>query len=94
MIPGWKEEIGSDYLQILRQEGRATPAGVAARLGVTEGWAVYWLTALAREGKARIVGVELAGQGETLLKGQPSQRSQLRAVPQEADSVLVLQEAA
>ena len=58
MIPGWKEEIVGEYLEFLRESGKATPADVAARLGVSECCAIYWLTDLARNGRVRIVAFE------------------------------------
>lgn len=94
MIPGWKEEVETEYLEILREKCMATPADVAARLGVSERWAVYWLTELARDGHVRILGVEPVGGRETQLGGQPSQRSQLQAGRPVAEPVPLIQEAA
>jgi len=59
MIPGWKEEILRDFLEVLREDRRASPAEVAACLDLSERSAVYWLTELARDGKVRILAVEL-----------------------------------
>ena len=65
MIPGWKEEIEGEYLTFLRELPKATPADVAARFGVSECCAVYWLTDMAREGKLRILAFEFVEAGET-----------------------------
>ena len=65
MIPGWREEIVGDYVEVLKSQGKVTPAMVAARLGISECCAVYWLTDLARDGRVRILGVELVEQGGT-----------------------------
>lgn len=65
MIPGWKEEIQAEYLQILRENKRTTPADVAARFDVSDCCAIYWLTELAREGRVRIPAVEFLEEGET-----------------------------
>ncbi len=63
MIRGWKEEIERDYLEVLREHRQASPPDVAARLKVSEGSAVYWLTGLARDGKIRILAVAIAEEG-------------------------------
>jgi hypothetical protein len=63
LIPGWKDDIVSAYLGILRQHPGATPVEVAAHLGVSEGCAIYWLTDLARDGRIRIGSVELVEDG-------------------------------
>ena len=94
MIPGWKEEIETEYLGFLMEQRRATPAEVAARLGVSEGWAVYWLTELAREGRVRILGVEPVGDRETQVEGEPLQRSDLRGSRPAPNPDRVLREAA
>lgn len=59
MIPGWIEDTEEEYLRLLRTFPKASPSDVAARLGVSEECAVYWLTDLARHGKIRILAVEL-----------------------------------
>jgi len=63
MIPGWKEAIERDYLEVLRQHRQASPPELAARLKVSERSVVYWLTALARDGKVRILAVAPAEEG-------------------------------
>jgi hypothetical protein len=63
MISGWKNEIQQDYLGFLRARGRVSPSELAAHLNVSECCAVYWLTDLAREGKLRILSVELVEDG-------------------------------
>jgi hypothetical protein len=65
MIHGWKDEIQRGYLQFLRERRRVSPPELAAHLNVSECCAVYWLTDLAREGKLRILAVELV-EGGTL----------------------------
>jgi hypothetical protein len=67
MIPGWKEEFEEEYLQILRQIPKASPGDCAVRLAVSEGSAIYWLTELAKEGKVRILAVELVKEGEATM---------------------------
>ncbi len=64
MIPGWKEEIEGEYLQILRESPTASPRDFASRLGVSECCAIYWLTQLARDGRVRIRAVEVVEKGE------------------------------
>ncbi len=59
MIHGWKEALEWEYLSVLREHPKTTPEDLAARLGVSEGVATYWLTDLAREGRVRILGVEV-----------------------------------
>jgi hypothetical protein len=59
MIPGWKDEIEGEYLELLRKNQKLTPAEVAARFSISECCAVYWLTELAREGKVQILAVKL-----------------------------------
>jgi len=63
MIPGWKDEMEGEYLQCLREAGKASPREIAVRLGISECCAVYWLTEMAREGRLRILGVELVEEG-------------------------------
>jgi hypothetical protein len=63
MIPGWEAELKGEYLEVLRETRKATPRDFAARLGVSECCAVYWLTELARQGRVRITEVELVGEG-------------------------------
>ncbi len=63
MIPGWETDLKGEYLQVLRQSGAATPRDFAARLGVSECCAVYWLTELARQGRIRITQVEIVDDG-------------------------------
>ena len=65
MIPGWREEVVGDYVEVLKSQGKVTPAMVAARLGISECCAVYWLTDLARDGRVRILAVELVEHGGT-----------------------------
>jgi Mn-dependent DtxR family transcriptional regulator len=75
MIPGWKEEIEGEYLQILRESPDASPSDIATRLGVSEGIAVYWLTQLARDGRVRIRTIELVQDGEVpSIGGYPAGR--------------------
>ncbi len=64
MIPGWKDEMEEEYLRFLGEAGAASPREFATRLGISECCAVYWLTEMAREGRVRILGVELVKQGE------------------------------
>ena len=64
MIPGWKEEIEREYLQILRESTDASPSEIATRLGVSECSAVYWLTQLVRDGQVRIRSIELVQDGK------------------------------
>ncbi len=71
MIPGWKEEIEGEYLQILRESPGASPSDIATRLGVSEGIAVYWLTQLARDGRVRIHAIELVQEGKVPSVGEP-----------------------
>lgn len=94
MIPGWDDEIEKEYLDVLMQERRAAPADVAARLGVSESWAVFWLTRLARDGRVRILEVEAVEEKESWLEGQPSQRPRSKAARPVANPAPALQEAA
>jgi hypothetical protein len=64
MIPGWKDELEHEYLEFLGKTGPAAPRALAAHLGISECCAVYWLTEMAREGRIRILGVELVKPGE------------------------------
>jgi hypothetical protein len=64
MIPGWKDEMESEYMVFLQKAGVASPREFAAGLGISECCAVYWLTEMAREGRIRILGVELVKDGE------------------------------
>jgi hypothetical protein len=64
MIPGWKEETEREYLQLLWESSRVSPRDFASRLGVSECCAVYWLTELAKEGRVRILSVELVKDGD------------------------------
>ncbi len=64
MIPGWKDEIEGEYLQVLQESPGASPSEIATRLGVSEGSAVYWLTEMAREGRVRIRAIELVQDGQ------------------------------
>jgi hypothetical protein len=79
MIPGWKEEIEGEYLQILREFPNALPRDFAARLGVSECCAVYWLTQLARDGRVRIRLVEMVEEGEAPCDLQTYQTCQRKA---------------
>jgi hypothetical protein len=63
MISGWTTDIEGEYLRVLQELGSAVPRDFAMRLGVSEGCAVYWLTELARQGRLRITGVEVATEG-------------------------------
>jgi len=63
MIYGWKKELQHDYLRFLNARGRVSPSELAAHLNISECCAVYWLTDLAREGKVRILAVELVEDG-------------------------------
>ncbi len=65
MIPGWKDEMEEEYLRFLGEAGAASPREFATRLGISECCAVYWLTEMAREGRVRILGVELVKTGES-----------------------------
>jgi hypothetical protein len=76
VIPGWKEDILSAYLCILRQYPGATPAEVAAHLRVSEGCAIYWLTDLARDGRIRIGSVELVENGASQAESEGLSRGQ------------------
>jgi hypothetical protein len=64
MIPGWKEEMADEYLKVLGDCPGASPGQLAAHLGISECCAVYWLTELAREGRLRILKVELVARGD------------------------------
>jgi hypothetical protein len=94
MIPGWKEEIHGEYLQLLRDCPTASPAEVAARLGVSERCATYWLTDLAKDGRVRIVALELAEAPLSALEPPALPRSHRRSVSPLADGAVDLQDAA
>jgi len=64
MIPGWREELEEEYLRLVREASVASPGDVAARIGVSECCAVYWLTELARGGRIRILAVEPVKDGD------------------------------
>ncbi len=63
MIQGWKREVEGEYVKLMRRQPRLSPQEVAESLGISESSAVYWLTELAREGRVRIVTVELVNDG-------------------------------
>jgi predicted ArsR family transcriptional regulator len=94
MIPGWDDEIEKEYLEVLMRERRATPADVAARLGVSESWAVFWLTRLARDGRVRILAVESIEDGEAQMDRQPAARPKRQAPPPVRDLAGAFQKAA
>ena len=94
MIPGWKNEIEAEYLKFLMEKRKATPSEVAAGLGISESWAVYWLTELARDGRVRILGVGPVEEGESQLDEQPPQRPQRRASRPLAGAARALRDAA
>ncbi len=90
MIPGWKEEIEGEYLWLLRECPRAAPADLALRLGVSECCATYWLTQLARDGRVRILAVEMVESGDTPCELQTFLKCQRKAscpVPQSSDGL-------
>ncbi len=64
MIPDWKTKIEREYVRALRGRGSVTPREVAARLGISEDSAVFWLTELARDGQVRITGIEPANTSD------------------------------
>ena len=64
MIPGWRAEFEEEYLKILREIPKASPGDFALRLDVSECCAIYWLAELAKEGKIRILAVELVKDDE------------------------------
>jgi hypothetical protein len=66
MIPGWKDEIEGAYVAFLKKHPKATPAQLAAHLGVQECCVIYWLTDMARDGLVRILDFELVEEGERL----------------------------
>jgi len=94
MIPEWKEEIEGEYVEFLRAHGRATPADVAVRLGVSESYAIYWLTDLARNGRIRIVGFEVVEEEETPRDLKASLRGQGKASCPVTNDTRTLDEAA
>ena len=63
MISGWKDEAHQDYLAFLRRQGRVSPPELAAHLKIAECCAVFWLTDMVRDGKVRILAVELVEEG-------------------------------
>jgi len=94
MIPGWKEELEAEYLEVLREGGKATPAELALRLGVSEDSAVYWLTNLARDGRVRILGVEAIADGEIRVGGPTARDARARLSPLDEDAAAALPKAA
>ena len=56
----WGGDIDDEILDRLREHGSATVNDLSRELGLSEGAATAFLTMLAREGKVRIVRVELA----------------------------------
>jgi hypothetical protein len=79
MITGWKEEMEAEYLKVLGDRPGASPGELADRLGISECCAVYWLTELAREGRLRILGVELVPPGSLPCEPQSAARCQRQA---------------
>ena len=94
MIPGWKEEIEGEYMAFLRECRKATPADVAARVGVSECCAIYWLTNLAREGCVRILAVELVEDGQVSRDREVPVASPLQPCSSAPDAGRVLEAAA
>jgi hypothetical protein len=80
MISGWKEEIQRDYLTFLREHPKATPSELATHLNLSEGFAIYWLTDLAREGKVWVTGVELVEEDTASFEPQIALTPQRTAV--------------
>lgn len=58
MIPGWKEEIQSEYLDFIRKHHTVTPRELAVHFNMPVCCAVYWLTDLARDGRIRMLAIE------------------------------------
>ena len=56
----WWGDIDGEILDCLRQHGSATVNELSEELGLSEGAATAFLAMLAREGRVRIVQVELA----------------------------------
>ena len=90
MIPGWKEELEGEYLKYLKERGKATPGDIAARFDVSECCAIYWLTDMARDGRVRILGVEVIEDGETICGSQTPLMCQRRASCPAEDRVATL----
>ncbi len=89
MIPGWKEDIQSEYLEFVRKNRRVTPADLASHFNMSECCAVYWLTDLARDGRVRILSFELVEDGQTPCGPEIALTCQRKAfcpVPDEAKS--------
>lgn len=55
----WWEDIDGEILDCLREHGSATVTELSEELGLSEGAATAFLAMLAREGRVRIVRVEL-----------------------------------
>lgn len=55
----WWGAIGSEILDCLREHGSATVNELSEELGFSEGAATAFLAMLAREGRVRILQVEL-----------------------------------
>jgi len=55
----WWDDIDDEILDCLREHGPATVKEISEELGVSEGAATAFLAMLAREGRVRIVQVEL-----------------------------------
>jgi hypothetical protein len=86
MIPGWEAETTGAYLRVLQTMNQATPRELATRLGVSECCAVYWLGELARQGRIRITGVEIVGEGSLPCAPESAQTCQRKATcPAAAD---------
>jgi DNA-binding Lrp family transcriptional regulator len=56
----WWGDIDGEILDCLRVHGSATVKEISEELGLSEGAATAFLAMLAREGRVRIVQVELA----------------------------------
>lgn len=55
----WWGDIDGEILDCLREHGSATVKEISEELGLSEGAATAFLAMLAREGRVRIVQVEL-----------------------------------
>ena len=55
----WWDDINGEILDRLREHGSATVSELSEELGLSEGAATAFLAMLAREGRVRIVQVEL-----------------------------------
>jgi DNA-binding Lrp family transcriptional regulator len=55
----WWDDIDAEILDCLKEHGSATVKEISEELGVSEGAATAFLAMLAREGRVRIVQVEL-----------------------------------